>query len=698
MPKEKTEEFLATARKRFEQANTEEQPIREEARIDLRFVSGQQWDDQVAYDRSRSDRPVMTFNRLHTFVQQVSNEARNAKPSIKFSPVDSGADSETADVLEGIARHIQYASKADVAYDTAVQYSAGCSFGYFRLLTDYCSNKSNDLEIKFEPVNDPFSVFGVLIPKTLGRKPRWGFVIDSLSRDEFEQEYPDSEVVSCNWSNDVVSTAGDWISDETVRIAEYWYIETTREKIDVDGRKRDVRKETVYSCKTNGVEILEGPTEWVGRCIPIFAVPGWSMIVDGKPQLMSVVRFQRDPQKMLNACFTSMGERLGLGNRAPYIGYKGQFKDPKWQNANKVNYPFLEAEPVTIAGNLAPLPQRQNVAVEVHDLAQVAMLMIDDQKAAAGIFDASLGKEAPAKSGVAIFRQQQQSNITNFHFIDNLNRAQEEAGKELAYMIPRVYDTPRAIRIVGEDETEKVIRVNEPFVDPDSGEQKQFILEADQFDATVNIGPAYNTKRQEAFAMLTEMAQGNPQLMATSGDIVFRNSDIPGKDELSERMKRFINLQMPGLIEDEKKKQDPQVLANQLQMVMQQHEALTQQLNTVSEELRTRSFEVQSRERIELARLEQQREDAYLKYQTEIAKLGSSEALSKLQTELQAIKLQMDSEFRTQQHAASETARYEQMGHEVGMKGMDQQHQSSMAEMQAEQQAEQAKQQAEQPE
>jgi hypothetical protein len=412
-----------------------------------------------------------------------------------------------------------------------------------------------------------------------------------------------------------------------------------------------------------------------------------------------VVRFQRDPQKMLNACFTSMGERLGLGNRAPYIGFKGQFKDPKWQNANRVNYPFLEAEPITINGNIAPLPQRQNVAVEVHDLAQVAMLMIDDQKAAAGIYDPSLGKEAPAKSGIAIARQQQQSNITNFHFIDNLNRAQEEAGKELAYMIPRVYDTPRSIRIVGEDETEKVVRVNSRMKTLTAESRSSYILEADQFDATVNIGPAYNTKRQEAFAMLTEMAQGNPQLMATSGDIVFRNSDIPGKDELSERQKRFINLQMPGLIEDEKQEAGPAGTAEPVADgdATARHAGAATELRYPKSLRRSRS-RFRAAERIKLAELEQQKEEAYLQYQLEIAKLGQTDALQRLQIELDAVKTQLDTGMQQQQHEAAEKARYEGMEHEVGMKGMDQQHQVGMAEMQGEQQAEQAKQQAEQPE
>jgi hypothetical protein len=144
------DDFIATARKRFQAAEDDEKPLREEAMVDLKYVAGDQWDPAIKKQREDAGRPAMTFPRCHTFVQQVSNEARQNKPQIKFAPVED-ADDDTAEVYEGLARHIQYSSDAQVAYETAVEYSAGGSFGYYRFLSDYCDDDSDDLELKIVP-------------------------------------------------------------------------------------------------------------------------------------------------------------------------------------------------------------------------------------------------------------------------------------------------------------------------------------------------------------------------------------------------------------------------------------------------------------------------------------------------------------------------------------------------------------------
>src|SRR5690242_2249728 len=148
--KQSEEDFMFEARKRFEECVGDEGPIREQALLDLRFVAGDQWDEKVRFDRSATGRPVMTFNRCHTFVQQVSNEARQNKPQIKFV-VGDGGDKDTAEVKEGLARHIQYDSDAQVAYETAVEYSAGGSFGYVGLVTEYADSDGWDQDLKVRP-------------------------------------------------------------------------------------------------------------------------------------------------------------------------------------------------------------------------------------------------------------------------------------------------------------------------------------------------------------------------------------------------------------------------------------------------------------------------------------------------------------------------------------------------------------------
>src|SRR5262245_40761574 len=93
-------------------------------------------------------RPCLTSNKLPAFLHQITNDQRQNKPSIKVHPVDDGADEETAEIIQGLIRHIEYNSNADTCYDTSLFYAAAIGFGYFRILTQYVGD-SFDQEICF---------------------------------------------------------------------------------------------------------------------------------------------------------------------------------------------------------------------------------------------------------------------------------------------------------------------------------------------------------------------------------------------------------------------------------------------------------------------------------------------------------------------------------------------------------------------
>jgi hypothetical protein len=117
--------------------------------------------------------------------------------------------------------------------------------------------------------------------------------------------------------------------------------------------------------------------------------------------------------------------------------------------------------PVSLGGSLAPPPQRQSFEPPIASMSEAAAQEIDDMKATAGIFDASMGSESNEKSGIAIQRRQQQSNVTNMHYMDNLERGFKKGGMVIAEVLDPLYDTPRRIRILGEDETPKIVAINQ---------------------------------------------------------------------------------------------------------------------------------------------------------------------------------------------------------------------------------------------
>jgi hypothetical protein len=576
MPEQTEEEFIATARKRFQAAADDEKPLREDALIDLKFVAGDQWDPKLKKQREDAGRPAMTFPRCHTFVQQVSNEARQNKPQIKFAPKEDG-DEDTAEVYEGMARAIQYSSDAQIAYETAVEYSAGGSFGYYRFITEL--DDDGDLVLKIVPVFDPFAVFGILIPSCFRRRPRYGFVVEDIPKDEYKELYPDSEIVALGWE-DAEKKAEGWIGTETVRTAEYWYVE---------GGVSNPSKAVVKSCKMSGLEKLpridgkEKDAIWPGYCIPIIPVLGKQMIVDGKPKLFSVVRHQQGAQKMINVTKSRIAETLMSAPITPFMVQAGQIQgfEAKWNTLNTQVYPYLEYNAIDNNGKPAGPPQRQTFEAPIQALSEFAAQEIDDMKATAGIYDASLGAKSNVVSGLAKQQDTQQSNITNMHFMDNLERAFKEGGLVMADVIPKVYDTARMIAILGIDEAPKVVKINQPY--DDNGKQKHYKVGgegAGKYHVVVTMGRAFSTKRQETFDMMTQLAHNSPNSFPMFADIMFKNSDIAGSDQLAER---FYKMLPPQLHDDDEN--DPEAKAQALQGQLAQATQHLQAINAYAQQL-----------------------------------------------------------------------------------------------------------------
>ena len=122
---------LAEEREAFEAAHDAEAENRAMALEDLRFARmSEQWPDKIRKQREDEGRPVLTLNKMPAFIRQVVNDSRMNKPQIKVKGVDDNSDPETAEILEGLIRNIEYVSKADVAYDTGVEQSVSGGFGY----------------------------------------------------------------------------------------------------------------------------------------------------------------------------------------------------------------------------------------------------------------------------------------------------------------------------------------------------------------------------------------------------------------------------------------------------------------------------------------------------------------------------------------------------------------------------------------
>jgi hypothetical protein len=665
--------FLSLARKRFDAAAEDERELRAKFVSDLKFASPSgedQWDPQVKQQREASGRPALSFPRCHTFVQQVSNQARENKPQIKFAP-RLDADKDTAEIYEGLARYIQYASDAQVAYETAIEYSAGGSFGYYRFLTDYCDDDSDDLDLKIVPVLDPLTIYGVLVPACFNQKPRFAFVISEMSKEEYKDLYPNTELASLAWG-EAESRYEGWVGSETVRIAEYWCVQEQKQ----EGKRRP--KPIVKFCKTNGFEVLpDTETVWPGSCIPIVPVLGKQMIIDGKPRLYSVVSPQKAAQTLINYSKTRIAETLSTSPISPFMMAEGQDAgyENEWSTINTVVRPTIHYKMVDVAGRPAPPPQRQIAEAPIQALSAFVAQEIDDMKATTGIFDASLGAQGNETSGKGILARQQQSSLSTMHFMDNLERSFRKGGDIIAEVAPKIYDTAREITILGADEAPKIVKINQQHVD-ESGKQRHYDLTAGKYDVVVTMGRAFSTKKMESFDTLQQLVQSAPNLLPMFGDILFRNSDLAGSDLLAERFHKMLP---PNLQEDDENPLPPQAQAA-ISQAQQQVQGMQVELAKLTMERQAKVLEHQGKMQQIAAQSEADMALERLKLENS---LTIAEVSTKAQDERERKSFveEMESQFHTQ-------------AHDVAMQAHQQAHQQNMQQAQAEQQSAMADQQA----
>jgi len=603
----KDDSVLSVMRSRMTMAISALSGTRDSELDDLRFYAGSpdnqwQWPNDVLQTRGSSQgpvvsaRPCLTINKLPQHVKQITNEQRMNRPTIKVLPVDDKSDIEMADVFNGVIRHIEYTSDADVAYDTACENQVTYGEGYLRILTEYCDDTSFDQEIKIGRIRNSFSVYmDPMIQDPAGADARWCFITDDMTKDEYERAYPKASPISTLTARGIGdSSINQWISETTVRVAEYFYIECEKATLNLypgnqtaltgtpeDSllramfgkplRSRQSDRERVKWCKTNGYEILE-ESEWAGSFIPVVRVVGNEFEVDGQLYVSGLVRNAKDAQRMYNYWCSQEAEMLALAPKAPFIGYGGQFEgyEQQWKTANTQNWPYLEVNPDVTDGQGAvlPLPQRAQPPMASSGLLQAKAGASEDIKSTTGQYNASLGMTSNERSGKAILARQRESDVGTYHYADNLARAVRHIGRQLVDLIPKIYDTARVARILGEDGEPSTVKMN-----PDQEEPVKKIMgpggvvvdkiynpRVGKYDVRVITGPGYATKRQEALESMAQLLQGNPQLWQVAGDLFVKNMDWPGAQDLAKRLQKTLD---PKVMADE---DNPALVAANQQM------------------------------------------------------------------------------------------------------------------------------------
>ena len=551
-------DMLTLMRKRFSAGLSADLHNRQQSKEDMEFayVPGSQWPQQRRDEYKTEGRPCLEINRMPSFLGQVIGDQRQAKPSIKVHPVDSKGDPETAAIREGLIRNIEAASNADIAYDTAFEHTTGGGFGAWRIVTDYCDDGSFDQEIKIKAITNNFSVVWDPISVEWDRSDAGWVIVNSLmSKTEYERKYPGKLPSNLDLTD---TNFLEWVTEDAVRIAEYFYKKPVKKTIYLlesgevveelpEGEKsiktRKVDSYEIVRLKVDGYNILEDEQVWPSKYWPIVPVDGKSVHIDGKKYTWGVITFAKDSQRAYNTTRSRETEMYQLAPIAPIVATAKQIGPyaAQWKHAHKKTYPYLLYQPDPEAPGA---PQRLAPPQISSALANSAARDVDDMKATTGLFDASLGNRSNETSGVAIKARQLEGDVGTFPFIDNLGRARLLTYKIILDLIPKIYDSQRIVQILGLDGTVTPTEINAPGQGQD--EQGMAVdkimndMTAGKYDLTMTMGPSYSTQRMEAADSLTRFVQAAPQTAVLIGDLIAKNQDWPGAQEVAKRLRTVV--------------------------------------------------------------------------------------------------------------------------------------------------------------
>lgn len=599
---------------------------------DIKFAAGDQWPEHIKKAREKKRRPALVLDKLAQYRRQVVNDGRQNRPSLKFRPVDGG-DIAVANAYQGITRAILNRSNADEAFDTALDHACGHGFGYFRVLTDYAHPGSFEQDIKVCRVRNSLAVLLAPHQAADGSDAEDGFVIDTMPKTVFEAKWPKAD--KTNWADDSTLYGDGWLDEEHIRVAEYWYKEPTERTLYQleDGAavfkedyeksalemaqvgmepqaivsERLVRGHKVKWCRMTGAEILE-ERDWAGQYIPIIPVYGTETDINGKVIYSGLTRPGRSGQMLYNFARTAFAERVALTPKAPWVAAAGQTEEFKeWLTANEDNHAVLTYNPVEINGQALPPPQRQPASDIPAGFAQEMQQAEHDIQAAIGMYAASLGQQSNEKSGRAIMARQREGDVATFHYHDNLNRAIRHLGRILLDLIPKIYDSKRVVRLLNEDGTTKDAKVDPRLPVPvaKADGMEIFNLGAGVYDVETATGPSFTTKRLEAAESMMEIAQGNPQVWSTHGDLIVKAMDWPGADDFAKRTKALMPPEMLKAIEaaenedgpDPKMQQLVEAANREIQMREEALQRAAQKVQELESQLKTKAEMAEAKEK-----------------------------------------------------------------------------------------------------
>jgi hypothetical protein len=521
--------------------------VRERASDDLVFYWVTQWDDTLLGESSLGYKGE--FNVVRKAGRQIIGDLRANPIQVDFEPEAETSDDDS-ELLDGIYRSVDRQNTSIEAYDNANQECVVCGVADWELYTEYETNSVGDENqvIKRRPVyegnNTSFcDPSAKLIDKS--DADYWSMLVP-YSKDGMEKLAKEL-TGSCESGDTAVfkdpehSYSFPWVSgkDEIYYAVRFYHREKVNDKVltladpfgqemkvlesalseimdelidegyEIVGEKAIKRfKVTLYIA--NGNRVLK-TYKIAGEEIPVVRQYGERAYIEGVEHYEGVTRLAKDPQRLRNFQMSYLADIVSRSPRPKPIFFPeqlGQFRGMYEDNGADNNYPYLLQERKAEDGSdlpigaVAQMPE-QNVPtalVESINLSREAVGDVAPANVSQDIADVDL-------SGKAVAQLQARLDEQSIVYQQNRKFALRRDGQIFASMAKEVYDAPRQVMVTAPDGTRKTVQLMESVVDRDTGELVVMNdLTGAAFEVYSDISQSYNTKKEQTFDQLGEMA------------------------------------------------------------------------------------------------------------------------------------------------------------------------------------------------
>lgn len=601
MPKLTTEQRMRGVHERalteFDRIQMALRDERKQCLNDRRFysIAGAQWEGPL--NDQFENKPKFEVNKVHLAVIRIINEYRNNRITVDFVSKDGVDDDTLADTCDGLYRADEEDSGAEEAYDNAFEEAVGGGFGAWRLRTKYedpLDPENEQQRIVFEPIYDADSsvYFDLDAKKQDKSDAKKGFVITSVSRAGYEEEYDDDPT---SWPKTVYGREFDWATPDVVYICEYYEVEEKREDVHIwklmdgteerftddeleaphraldDGedeegvmtraeeliklgakkvRTKKIMRRRVHKYLLSGGKILEDQGLIAGTCIPVIPVYGKRWFVDNIERCMGHVRLAKDAQRLKNMQLSKLGEVSALSSVSKPILTPEQIAGHQtmWSEDNIKNYPYLLINPVTDKdGNEVVAPMSYTKSPEIPQaLAALLQLTEEDMEQLLGNQQASEEIKGNVSTETAHLVQNR-VDMQTFIYLSNMAKAVKRCGEIWLSMAKDIFvEEGRVMKARGMSGELSRVQLLKPMVDEKTGAiMHTNDMAKARFDVAVDVGPSSSTKRAATVRSLVTMAgmTDDPETKQVLGAMAMMNMEGEGVGDV----RRYFRKKLIGM-------------------------------------------------------------------------------------------------------------------------------------------------------